>query len=156
MKRLMAIIFTVTSAAAFTPGCGRSESRYSPVDPTGWNGADAVTVCISNTDTLSLRNMDIFVAYDPANTECGEVTFEITVTTPDSLRFTDTLGLRLPDSGATAGNAMHTATAAYRHDARLLREGEYIFTIRHTSPQPLRGIRGVGIETSETQRNGER
>lgn len=130
-----------------------SISLSTPVDPYGWSHGEDKRVVLSNADTVSLRNIYVFIAYDRMAQQPDELNIEMTVVSPDSLTLTETFRMVLGD--AKRSGKMNVSRRLYRSDAVLDRMGEYSFSFRHVQGEPMKGIRAVGIEIIDTG-DGER
>lgn len=123
-------------------GCREDSVNIStPVNPRGWKPDDVKSVIYRNSDTTSLRNIVLFLSCDK-NLK-GNIPLEITTVTPDSMRFTEGF---MFESSDEAGGDFTVKRAEYRNDNLFSREGGYVFRIRQTGSQPIKGIRAVGIE----------
>ena len=113
-------------------GCsGRPESRAVAVNPCGWKSVEEREVSFVNSDTVSLRELSVFaVTGGRCSAGCDSLPLEITVHTPDSLLFIERVVLPFGTDAA---------------------EGTYRFAVSHTSDTPVRGLRAVGIEITETE-----
>lgn len=129
-----------------------SVSLSAPVDPCGWSRGEEKRVVLLNADTVSMRNLYVFVAYDHMMYSDG-LTLQVSVTSPDFLTFTDTV--RIAVEAPERNGKMNVSRRLYRSDAVLDRMGEYSFSFRHVQGEPVKGIRAVGIEITDIG-NGER
>ena len=122
-------------------GCsGRPESRAVAVNPCGWKSVEEREVSFVNSDTVSLRELSVFAG-------CDSLPLEITVHTPDSLLFIERVVLPFGTDAAEGTVRQRT----FRSHGVLRREGTYRFAVSHTSGTPVRGLRAVGIEITETE-----
>lgn len=123
-----------------------------PVDPRGWNYGEEKTVVYMNTDTISLRQLSVFVVRD-AGWKVEELDLEVTVVTPDSLAMTETVPIIRKSSESS--RRLNTVSQVYRCDVVFNKIGEYRFALGHHVAEPVRGIRAVGIEIKD-MKNGKR
>lgn len=137
-------------------GCvGVSNSESVAVNPVGWGRSELKTVVFENRDTLSPRDIVLFVTHENDFSErSGSFTLDITTVTPDSLSYTEQL-LFTDAVRQRCGNGYTVSSKIYRSHALLGSVGEYRFTIGHNEIIPLRGVRAVGVEVANIE-NGER
>ncbi|HJE08904.1 MAG: hypothetical protein KBB03_08090 [Tidjanibacter sp.] len=130
-------------------GCsGRPESRAVAVNPCGWKSVEEREVSFVNSDTVSLRELSVFaVTGGRCSAGCDSLPLEITVHTPDSLLFIERVVLPFGTDAAEGTVRQRT----FRSHGVLRREGTYRFAVSHTSGTPVRGLRAVGIEITETE-----
>lgn len=113
------------------------------VDMRSWSGAESLTY--ENSDTLSLRDLDIALRYNDNFTE-SVLPLKIAVTTPDARYFEEVVELQLQHP-TTALTVATTESVPYRTDVLLNQKGCYIFTFE---PQKeVRGVEAIGIEFRE-------
>ncbi len=130
----------VACAALLAAGCGMTgQAVVVDVDPRGWT--QAAELAVENDDTLSLRDIALFVRCNVRFVE-DSLTLRIATLTPDSLRCEETLRLgpapeRLPS--AVRGEIL----TPYRLRVRLPRSGSYRWQVAPT--RPVAGIEAVGI-----------
>lgn len=140
--------------AAVVTGCSgsadSSASMETAVNPSGWKAGETVEVSYDNRDTVSLRALSLFVVGDGLG-QCLGTEVEVTVVSPDTLRFADTV--RLVPTGVSDDGRVWNRT--FRADAVLGRTGNYQFVMTPCNNAELCGIRAVGIEITNTD-NGER
>lgn len=130
-------------------GCaGRPESRAVAVNPCGWESGEVREMSFVNSDTVSLREFSVFaVTGGRYAAGCDSLPLEITVHTPDSLLFTERVVLPFGTDAAEGTVRQRT----FRSHGVLRREGTYRFAVGHMSGTPVRGLRAVGIEITETE-----
>lgn len=120
------------------------ESAATDVDPRRW--AAPATVVLSNADTLTERDLTLFLRCDDRFTD-DTLTLKIALRTPDSLlfeeyfRFTSSRG-RFPAA------VRREAAAAYRRRAVLGRSGIYRLTL--TPCRPVRGVEAAGMHIANS------
>lgn len=102
---------------------------------------DSAAVAIRNNDTLALRELRILVR---SNEAFGGDTLTLRVATlsPDSLRYEESLTIRIPHP-PKAAPLRREADVLYRRDVVLADTGIYRFTF--TPTRPVQGIESVGI-----------
>ena len=102
---------------------------------------DAATIAYDNT---SIERCDMSVMlHINRSFKAEEVELQITMLTPDSLRYTEqvTLPIKLNDKrGAMAATDVELP---YRHNVELRRKGEYVWQI--TPVEEITGVEAVGI-----------
>ena len=119
------------STAAFAAGCVSPHgAAVTDVNAPGWDAPAAIV--FTNTDTTTLRDMDLFLRYDDRMDE-DTLTVRIAVVTPDSLRHEEAFRLDLP----------------YRRRIRCARTGDYCITV--TPGRPVKGIEAVGINIVKSE-----
>lgn len=152
IRKLGVLLFCIMTLI----GCmGESNSKTVAVNPVGWERSELKTVVFENRDTVSLRDLVLFVTHKNDFLEsCDSLLLEITTFTPDSLSYTEQF-LFTGDVQQRCGNGYTVSSKRYRSHALLGREGEYRFTIGHNEMTPLCGVRAVGVEVTNIE-NGER
>lgn len=142
------IVAWVTCMLPLT-GCKESVgSVCDAVNPCGWNTGEEKRVIFLNSDTVSQRELKLFVAYDGSLEYPAELNVEVGVTTPDSLVFTETVPMPF---ACRHDQGLNVSSRIYRAGAVLDKEGEYSFSFRHGNSEPVRGVRAVGIEVTNMQ-----
>lgn len=134
-------------------GCSSgSDSLSAAVDPCGWRQGEEREFVFRNTDTVSLRELSLFVVSGGRRSGgCDSLALDVTVRTPDSLEYTERVVVPFrPD-----GDAGVAGCRVFRSHAVLMQEGEYRFVVGHRAQELVRGLRAVGIEITKTE-NGER
>jgi hypothetical protein len=127
-------------------GCSRgADSVVADVNRAGWARGTEYSVVYYNRDSLSERELSIFVLHDRAFAE--EVDYPvltIETTTPDSLTFSEKLTFRpdMPDGK----NLLHETVRPYRSHVILSRKGLYTFTFSHNNYRAVEGVRGIGLQ----------
>ena len=109
------------------------------VNALGWEAP--ATIVVTNTDTTTLRDMDLFLRYDDRMDE-DTLTVRIAVVTPDSFR------LVLP-AAHTPAALSREADLPYRRRIRFARTGDYCITV--TPGRPVKGIEAVGINIVKSE-----
>lgn len=153
--RGVAAVVMALAAAVLLMLTLKSDDYYSAVetDPAGWHYFETIEFDYHNRDTVSLRNIYVFILADENYAERHEpVSLEITTTSPDSLFHTETWTLIpvLPDEPYRNRTKKYCEyEQLYRGDVRLSKEGTYHFAIAHGEPVPKRGIWAVGMKITE-------
>lgn len=155
-KRIIRIVFSIfIAAAAFVtllsvlPEDGNSIAAE--VDAEGWNYEDAAELVYYNTDTLSLRQLSLFVRADGGFAERNApLTFEISTLSPDSLFVSETWTLYPERGGAEfLSKQYYDYEQPYRCNALLSKKGIYRFRVSHSEAEPIAGIWAVGINITK-------
>lgn len=115
------------------------------VDASGWDSP--VAIILTNNDTTTLRDMDLFLRYDGRMDE-DTLTVRIAVITPDSLRHEEPFRLALPPIHTPAALSRE-ADIPYRRRIRFARTGDYRISI--TPGRPVKGIEAVGINIVKSE-----
>lgn len=109
----------------------------------GGTWAEPVELVLPNDDTTGCYDWQLFVRCDDrSTTEC--FTLQITVLSPDSLRFSESVAVQLPPEAAPAP-LLREVAVDYRRRVRLSARGNY--RVRIAPQQPVEGIAAVGIQT---------
>ena len=134
------------STAAFAAGCVSPHgAAVTDVNASGWDAPAAIV--FTNTDTTTLRDMDLFLRYDDRMDE-DTLTVRIAVVTPDSLRHEEASRLALP-AAHTPAALSREADLPYRRRIRFARTGDYCITV--TPGRPVKGIEAVGINIVKSE-----
>ena len=115
------------------------------VNASGWGTPAAIV--FTNTDTTTLRDMDLFLRYDDRMDE-DTLTVRIAVVTPDSLRHEEAFRLALP-AAHTPAALSREADLPYRRRIRFARTGDYCITV--TPGRPVKGVEAVGINIVKSE-----
>ncbi len=111
------------------------------VDPRLWSST--ATIRFTNRDTLSLRDMELFVRHQPHERH-DSLLVGVTFVEPDTdLSTTDFLVLRVEDSQRRHRGMTRTTNTPYRTNVKLRRMGTYELRV-----DPIRyvaGIEAVGV-----------
>jgi hypothetical protein len=110
------------------------------VDVESWGDAESVTY--NNSDTLSLRDINITIRYND-DFKQSVLPLKIEVITPDTLYFTDTVSLPLQHP-STAIAVATTESVPYRKRILLNKSGDYTFSFKPLSE--VKGVEAIGIE----------
>ena len=125
-----------------------------PTDPSGWGTGSMRVVRFQNHDTLTPRNLTLFVVHDSRTTDdTHTVDIEVEMHTPHGAKFSEdvTVSVDHPDEKNTIRQSCRT----YRTDAILNDTGEYRIVLKNKTLHQLRGVRAVGIEITDSE-NGKR
>ncbi len=133
-------IVAVAVALLFGSCLAPQNTQMVGVDMRSWEGAESITY--NNSDTLSLRNLNIALRYND-NFKQTTLPLKITVTTPDARYFEEVIELQLQHPH-TALTVATTESLPYRADVLLNQKGLYTFSFE---PQlAVRGVEAIGIE----------
>ena len=133
-------IVAVAVALLFGSCLAPQNTQMVGVDMRSWEGAESITY--NNSDTLSLRNLNIALRYND-NFKQTTLPLKITVTTPDARYFEEVIELQLQQPH-TALTVATTESLPYRADVLLNQKGLYTFSFE---PQlAVRGVEAIGIE----------
>ena len=134
------------TAALLATGClSPHQSAVTDVDAASWREAAHLT--LPNSDTTTLRDLELFLRCNDLFTE-DTLTVRIAVVTPDSLRHEEPFGLVFPPAHTPAA-LTREADIPYRRRVRFARTGDYLITI--TPGRPVRGVEAVGINIVKSQ-----
>lgn len=140
-----ALLTAVAAGSGCTEGFSPLQSAAADVNPAAWQ--EAAELVIPNADTLSLRDLTVFLRCNDRFAE-DTLTVRIAFRTPDSLRFEEPFTLAVPRPAAPAA-LTHEAGIPYRRRVRFGRTGDY--RIRITPSRPVRGVEAVGIDISTSE-----
>lgn len=130
--------------------CGNDPVSISvDVSLAGWQPGERYSLNYYNTDTISGRNISVFIVHrrqlSPGE---GFIPLTITTVTPQGKEIEEVWtfypDLRLRDKTSV----WHESRQLYRSDAVLGEAGEYTFTFSLDSGEEVRGIKAVGVEIS--------
>ena len=117
----------------------RAEQRMSvamdDVSIDGWD--NPITVTYTNTDQDALCDLGVTLHVNRRFTS-QEIELEITTLTPDSLRYSEVVTLPAKAEWPSKQSTTMDIAIPYRHDVRLMHEGEYYIVLR-----PMHSIEGV-------------
>lgn len=133
-------IVTVAVALLFGSCLAPQNAQMVGVDMRSWS--DTASVYYDNSDTLSLRNINIALRYND-NFKQATLPLKITVTTPDAHHFEEVVSFSLQHP-RTALTVATTESLPYRADALLNQKGCYTFSFEPQSA--VRGVEAIGIE----------
>ena len=139
MKGLMRML-VVAVATLFCSCLAPQNVEMVNVDAKSWDKAESLTY--DNSDTLSLRNLNITIRYND-DFKQATLPLKIEVTTPDERHFTDTVQLKLHHP-STALSVATTESLPYRTSVLLNHKGRYTFSFEPLSK--VRGVEAIGVE----------
>ena len=139
MKLAVRIVVAVV-AVAMCSCLAPQNSLMVGVDMRSWSGAESLTY--ENSDTLSLRNLNIALRYND-HFKQAILPLKIVVTTPDQRHFEEVVELQLRHPSAALAIAT-TESVPYRTDVLLSQKGCYTFAFEPQSE--VRGVEAIGIE----------
>lgn len=148
-RRLFLRSGIATLAAIALCGCeAPAQLSVADVDPHSWQ--EAATLVIGNRDTLTLRDIDLFVR---STGQFAEDTLSVRIVSlsPDSLRCEERVLLTIPPCTRPAAR-LRESTTPYRHRALLPRSGCYRLTI--VPLRPARGIEAIGVRLAPSVPDG--
>lgn len=129
----------VITALLFTGCMSPHQAVVTDVNALAW--CDSAAVAIRNNDTLAMRELRILVRSNEAF-DGDTLTLRIATLSPDSLRYEESLTIRIPHP-PKAASLRREADVLYRRDVVLADTGIYRFTF--TPTRPVRGVESVGI-----------
>ena len=138
--KVLGHILVVVLATALCSCLAPQNVEMASVDMRSWDDAKSITY--DNSDTLSLRNLNIAIRYN-SDLKQATLPLKFVVTTPDARSFTDTVRLKLRHPSTTVSVAT-TESLPYRTDILLNQKGRYIFSFEPLSR--VRGVEAIGIE----------
>ncbi len=127
-------------------GCVAShQSVVVDVKSSGW--AESVGVEMLNHDTVTLRDITIFVRYSPF--EVGDsLRLTLSTTTPDSLSFTERVNIYL-DPEIEPRGASRLLEFPFRSGVKWSQEG--VYRVEFTPQQTIKGVEAIGINIVKNQ-----
>lgn len=141
MMRVTAILLSLLAT-----GCiSQHQSYVANVDAQEW--CTPARIAVPNSDTLSARQLDIFVRYTD-EFAADSLTLIITTLTPDTLLLRERVSFRLGRRESPAALAQ-LQTLHYRDNVVLSRSGVYNFYIRPAHPYGGVEAIGVNIQTNK-------
>ncbi|MFQ8827916.1 MAG: hypothetical protein ACLR76_11545 [Alistipes sp.] len=138
--------FLFLAAWAVLPSCLSPERAFvADTDPGGWAASEPAVVRFDNSDTVSVRTIDVLVRYG-AEFRYDRLSMAVTTVSPAGRQWRDTAVVMLPDvSGEPHGR--RDAVGAFRSDAVLSETGTYLFSFVPLMPDPLvKGVAAVGVD----------
>ena len=130
----------VVSAIALCGCLAPQNALMTSVDVQSWSKAYSLTY--ENSDTLSLRNLNIAVRYND-DFKARELPLKVGITTPDARHFEEEITLQI-NHPRTAPMATTTESLPYRSKVVLAQKGGYIFAF--TPLTEVRGVEAIGVE----------
>ena len=135
-------LLLATALAGLLTGCSMP-GRTAVAEIGGGTWSDPVELVLPNNDTTGCYDWQLFVRCDDRIAP-EAFTLQITLLSPDSLRFSESVAVQLPASPAAAP-VLREAAVDYRRRVRLSALGNY--RLRIAPHEPLRGVEAVGIQT---------
>ncbi len=141
--------------ATFTSCLAPQQIFTAEINEFGWPTDQEVIVECSNTDTLSLRSLNVIIRY--GNEFPSEpLDLSITTVTPDGYRWIDTLSVPVPQQRSAYG-LYQDIEQPYRRQTLLNRSGQYVFVFRPLSPEKeIQGVAAIGIDIRPEQTSEEK
>lgn len=139
MKAVLRIVM-VALAMAMCSCLAPQNTQMVGVDMQSWSSAKSII--FDNSDTLSLRNINIALRYNNSFKQTT-LPLKIVVMTPDARYFEEEIVLSLHRSHTTLAVAT-TESLPYRADVLLSQKGYYTFSFEPLSE--VQGVEAVGIE----------
>ena len=136
LGRILVVVVTVALCSCLAP----QNVEMVNVNAKSWGNAESLTY--DNSDTLSLRNLNIAIRYND-DFKQATLPLKIEVTTPDARHFTDTVQLKLQHPN-TALSVATTESIPYRTSVLLNQKGRYTFAFEPLSQ--VQGVEAIGIE----------
>ena len=133
-------IIVAVAAIAMSSCTAPQNASMVGVDMHSWVKVESLTY--ENSDTLSLRNLNIAIRYND-NFEETVLPLRVTVMTPDARIFDDTLSLQLLHP-STALAVSTTESRPYRKNVTLNQKGTYVFAFKPLTE--VKGVEAIGIE----------
>ena len=109
------------------------------VSPISWD--DVARVTIANSDTVSLRDVDIIIRHN-SNFVGDSLLLSVVTTTPDSIVFREVLMINMPNAMAPSV-VSNEIVVGYRRDVLFDKTGEY--TMEFTPATEVEGVKAVGV-----------
>lgn len=139
MKTGLRIVVVALAMAMY--GClAPQNAEMVCVDMQLWESAESITY--DNSDTLSLRNINIALRYND-NFKKATLPLKIAITTPDARLFEETVELQLHHPN-TALAVATIESLPYRTNVVLNQKGCYTFSFEPQSA--VRGVEAIGVE----------
>lgn len=111
------------------------------VDSSRWE--QTATVTYENTDTTTLYDMSVVLHVSP-RFDMRQMTFDIEILSPDSMRMREQVTLAIIDKDSVAADAYgKDVEAPYRRRVRLHRKGAY--AVRLTPLPPVAEVEAAGV-----------
>ena len=137
--RIVAAMVAIAMCSCLAP----QNSLMVGVNMRSWSVAESL--CYENSDTISLRNLDIAIRYND-NLKQSVLPLKVAVATPDARYFEEMVELRLQHPN-TALTVATTECLPYRADVLLNQKGCYTFTFEPQSE--VCGVEAIGIKLRE-------
>lgn len=123
-------------------GCAMPYNRvfYQDVNVMTWQQRAVIT--FSYDEEPRYGDMDLLLHVN-GDFEPRDLNFEITVISPDSLRYTECISVPQPVRHAATSDHVEDIKIPYRQDVELAKRGEY--TVEIMPLTPLSGVESVGV-----------
>lgn len=136
-------------SATLTDSGGRI-SYATDIDPRMWR--DVAIVEVPNHDTISRRDLQLFVRHQPQQ-RLDSLSLRIFTIAPDETIIEERFTMPLDNTSHRRRNAAHLNEMVIHHDAVLRQKGEYKMYI---FPQtPTKGVEAVGVSLIRKKQNGK-
>lgn len=116
-------------------------SMVADLDPAQWR--EAVQFEILNSDTLSMRDISVFVRYKPSFQRIDSLALHVVTIAPDQARVVEQLTIFFPRTSDDLWRRRLYGEATYRKAVRLSQMGDYRVLIY--PQQAAQGVEAVGI-----------
>ena len=136
VKRLIVAVAAIAMCSCLAP----ENAAMVGTDMHSWEKAKSLTY--ENSDTLSLRDLNIAIRYNESFQE-RTLPLRIVIMSPDKRVFEETISLQLLHP-STALAVSTTESRPYRKDITLSQKGTYVFAFKPLSE--VKGIEAIGIE----------
>lgn len=138
--RIMARVIVAVVAFILCSCIAPQNSAMVDVDVRKWDRAKSLTY--ENSDTLSLRNLNIAIRYNKSFKE-SVLPLKLAIITPDKRVYEETISLQLqrPYSALPIST---TESRPYRTNVTLNQKGAYVFAFKPMTD--VKGVEAIGIE----------
>jgi hypothetical protein len=141
MRRYLYLLSVIGILAVMT-ACGYDDNAHvADVNPNEWLPGDTVHITVANADTLSVRNLSLFVRYN-SQLRQSALNLHVSTTTPDGTRHSEHFSLH-GLSLVHDKNGYGEADALYRSDVVLAQAGNYKFAF--TPADTVVGVSAIGV-----------
>lgn len=144
MRRLCQLVVAILLALVLGGCASPHQSSAEDVSPLSWE--EAVEFTLPNSDTLTLREVEIYLRGNQRFAE-DSLTVRLLLLTPDSLGYAEPFTLVIPH--ATPSPVAREVTIPYRSRVRFTRLGDY--RLRITPTRPVKGLEAVGINIQKSK-----
>lgn len=156
MKNKYRYIFSFTVIlsvfSAFFGCASENNAAAADVNPKGWEKDDYALVNYYNSDTVSFKDIYVFLVYnDSFSDHANFLDLEISVTSPDGIIMTEDWIYYLSGSKKSKiYSGFGEDSYPYRFQVKLSETGNYSFGFKHKSPESIKGIKAIGIEMRDS------
>lgn len=150
MKRAVVIFVALMFAS-----CGHRQGPLAAdIERSNWEAGKTYSLVYNNEDTLSLREINIFVVHERFFAErVDSLPIMIATQTPDSIIYSEVWNL-YPEPAVPGQTAVwHETKAIYRSSVLLSQGGDYTFTFSHMLLEDLNGVVAIGVDIVEESNN---